>query len=486
MSGIVSYGGYIPRLRLDRGTMYAANSWMAPGLFAAAAGERSMCNWDEDSVTMAVESSRDCLKGFDKQKVDAVYLASLSYPFQDRQNSVILSTALNLKAGIDSADFGYSMRASSSALIAGLNAVKAGESDNVLVTASDKRRTKAAWFHELWFGDGAASVIVGNDNVIAEYKGSSTVSSDFVDHFKGIDQKYDYFWEERWIRDVAIARLVPEAIAGCLKKTGVKPEDVAHLVMPCIFGREVPKMAKICGITGKAHDNMHKVCGETGTAHAMVMLVNALQEAKPGEKILLVGFGQGASAMLFEVTDNITKLQARKGIQGCLAERKEEKNYMKFLSFNDLIVQEKGMRAEADWKTPLSILYRNSKMVTGLVGGKCKKCGTPQYPSMKICVNPECEESDSQEDYEFADQPGKIMTWSSDLLTYTLDPPAHYGMVQFDNGGRMMLDFTDHDVGNVAVGMPVEMVFRLKTVDSVRGFTRYYWKAKPISQGKEA
>jgi len=88
MAGIVSYGGYIPLLRLDRGTVFFANAWMNPALFSVAQGERSMANWDEDSVTMAVEASRDCLRGFDKGKVDALYLASLSFPFQDRQNAV--------------------------------------------------------------------------------------------------------------------------------------------------------------------------------------------------------------------------------------------------------------------------------------------------------------------------------------------------------------------------------------------------------------
>ena len=146
MAGIISYGGYIPRLRLNRGAMYAANSWIAPGLFSAAAGERAMANWDEDSVTMAVEASRDCIRGLDKQKIDSVYMGSLSYPFQDRQNSAIVATALNLKTGVNSSDFGFSLRAGASALIAGLNAVKAGESQTALVAASDKRETKSAWF----------------------------------------------------------------------------------------------------------------------------------------------------------------------------------------------------------------------------------------------------------------------------------------------------------------------------------------------------
>lgn len=481
MVGIVSYGGYIPMLRLNRGAMFMSNAWMNPALFTAAQGERSMCNWDEDSITMAVEASRDCLRGLDKKNVDALYMASLSFPFQDRLNSGVVATALNLKASVESADFSTSMKAGSAALLAALNAVKSGDYKTALVAASDKRKTKSAWFHEMWFGDGAASLLVGKDNVIAEFKGSYSVTYDFVDHFKGIDQKYDYNWEERWVRDEGFSKIVPEAAQGLMKKLGIAGADIACMVMPCVFGREPASIAKKLGIDKeKVMDNMHKVCGETGCAHSLVMLVAALEKAKAGDKILVLAFGQGCNAMLFEATPAISKLSARVGIQGHLAQRREEKNYMKYLTFNDLVIQEKGMRAEADWKTALSTLYRNRKMILGLVGGVCTKCKTPQFPKSEICVNPDCGASHTQEEYEFADEAAKIATWSSDLLTYSLDPPAHYGMIEFAKGGRFMADFTDQETGKVEVGMPVQLVFRVKNIDAARGFTRYFWKAKPI------
>jgi hypothetical protein len=84
MIGIVSYGGYIPRLRLNRMSIYQQIGWLVPAVIMVAQGERSMCNWDEDSLTMAVAASRDCLKGMDKAKVDALYLASTTLPFADR------------------------------------------------------------------------------------------------------------------------------------------------------------------------------------------------------------------------------------------------------------------------------------------------------------------------------------------------------------------------------------------------------------------
>src|SRR5580704_19621452 len=117
------------------------------------------------------------------------------------------------------------------------------------------------------------------------------------------------------------------------------------------------------------------------------MLVAALEEAKPGDRILVVGFGQGADALLFEATPAIGSQPARRGVRGHLKRRKEETSYAKYLAFNDLVEIERGMRAEADKLTPLSSLWRNRETVTSFMGGRCTKCGTLQFPRTNICVN---------------------------------------------------------------------------------------------------
>jgi uncharacterized OB-fold protein len=99
-------------------------------------------------------------------------------------------------------------------------------------------------------------------------------------------------------------------------------------------------------------------------------------------------------------------------------------------------------------------------------------------------VDPACNAFHSQDDYPFAERTGKVMSHTADLLTYSPDPPAICGMVQFDGGGRIMMDFTDVDMTEVAVGLPMRMVFRVKDYDTQRGFTRYFWKATPSFAGR--
>jgi hydroxymethylglutaryl-CoA synthase len=484
--GILAFGAYVPRLRLSRKSVAEANAWFNPALKGLAKGERSMCNWDEDAVTMAVEAARDCLTGQDRAAVTALSFASTTLPFEDRLNAGIVVEALDLKPSVAAQDLTASQRAATSGLIATLLMARGGAGPQ-LVVASEKRRTKTASPLELQTGDGAAALLVGSGPVVARHLAHATRTVDFVDHFRGEGFEFDYAWEERWIRDEGYNKIVPAALADLFKATDVKPADIAHFAMPCVLPRVAAGIAKKAGMPDKAvRDNLHAACGEAGAAHPLLMLAHALEDAKPGEKILVVGFGQGCDAILFEATDNLAKLAPRRGVKGHLARRKEETNYGKFQAFNDLVAIERGMRADVDKQTPLSSLYRNRRMLTGFIGGQCRKCGTRQFPKSKVCVNPNCNAFHTQEDHPFADTPSKVQSYTADRLTYSPDPPHYYGMVVFEQGGRVMIDFTDCDAASVDVAAPMRMMFRIKEYDPQRGFTRYYWKAAPAGEPVKA
>jgi len=478
MVGVTAVGGYIPRLRLSRKAIVDANSWANPALKALGKSERAICNWDEDPITMAVEAARDCLGEASRENIAALYFASTTAPFDDRQNGGIVAQALLLK-DIATLDVGGSMRAATSAVIAASSQVAAGGRP-ALVVAAEQRRTAPASPLELTTGDGAAALLLGPDPGIARLVGHQSHSVDFLDHYRGHGREFDYVWEERWIRDEGYLKIVPGVVAALLESTGTAAADIAHVCFPCTLPRVAETIAERLGIPKPSlRDNLHAGCGDTGASHPLVLLAHALEAAKPGERILVIGFGQGCDALLFEATDALEAARPR-AIATSLARGKPESNYQRYLAFNDLVPIEKGLRADVDRFTALSLLYRKRDMLFGLVGGSCRVCGTVQFPRSRICVNPNCNAVNSQDDQSFADFPAKILSWSADYLTYTPDPPAHYGMVQFEPGGRLMADFTDVDVGKVGVGMKMRMVFRVKERDPQRGFVRYFWKAAPV------
>jgi 3-hydroxy-3-methylglutaryl CoA synthase len=478
--GILSFGAYLPQSRLQRESIAAAHSWFEPSLKGLGRGERCMASWDEDSNTMAVEAGRACLAQVDTHQVNALYFGSTSFPFLDRQNGALVGEALGLGNELQTFDLAASQKVGTSALLAAFKGAASGERG--LVVGADKRRTKAGSAQEMSYGDGAASLLVGEgEDVVAELVASRSLSVDFVDHFRTEESEFDYQWEARWIRDEGLLKLIPEAVEGLLADSGITAGDIAHFCCPVGSAREQQALAKKLGVKGESlRDSLQGNCGNTGAAHALLMLVGALEEAAAGELILLVGFGQGCDALLFRATGAAGKLSGNNGLGNALNNRREEDNYFKFLAFNGLIAMEHGLRAETDKNTGLSTAYRNRHLTTAFTGGKCRECGTVQIPAAPICVNADCGAVDSQDPHPFANAAAFLKSYTADRLTYSMNPPAYYGMIQFNDGGRIMLDFTDvlPDKG-LEVGMPMRMAFRVKDYDHKRGFRRYYWKAVP-------
>lgn len=480
MIGITGFGAYVPRLRLARQAVAQANAWYAPQ-FAARKGTRAMANWDEDSITMAVAAARDCLgPGDDRGHVRAVFLASDTLPFTERLNAGVVAGALTLDEDIEAIDMGGSQRVALSAIAQAVARVQAGGGD-ALVLAADERKAPAASQQELDYGDAAAAMLIGKDEVLAEFLGAGTVSVDFVDHFRAAGEDVDYHWEERWVRDEGIGKLVPRAVAAALQQAGLAPAQVDHFIFPSSFARMDAQVAKTCGIRPEAvADALLDQIGDSGLPHALLMLAHLLERARPGELIVLAQFGSGAQALVLRVTDAIGSFRPVRGVSQWLARGVEERNYTKFLAFKGRLQFERGMRGEQDKKTALSTAWRHRSALLGLVGGRCEVTGSVHFPPSRLSYDQGKPLQDTQRPCKLADRPASILSWSAEYLSYHPAPPHHYGQIDFDGGGRILMDFTDLDVGEVDAGTAMEMVFRIKDTDERRHFTRYFWKATPV------
>jgi len=484
MVGITSYGVHVPRYRMDRKLIFEQTGWFNMANAAYARGEKAVLNYDEDTITMAASAVSECLKGKGKGKgsLDGLFLASLSLPFAERQNSVIVSKALDCSSGIRTSDFTGSLRSGTAALLSALDAVKDGGS--VVSCASDCRMGKPGSSQEYTFADGAVAFMTGTENVIAEFKGSYSVAEDFIDSRRLPEERFSHTWEERWIRDEGYAKIIPAAVKGLFKKYNFGSKDFAKIVIGCPVAGVLKNLAKAIGAEPEQlQDNMIANVGDTGVALPLMMFAAALEEAKPGDKILVVSYGYGSDALCFEVTDEIEKnRKGRKGVKEQIDSKANLAPYVKYLIFRNIIPLEVGIRGEEISPTLMSVLWRQGREISGLVGTKCTACGTPQYPPQTICVNPKCGAIGQMEDYCFSDKVGTLNSYTGDNLAFTWDPPQLYGMVDFEGGGRIMLDLTDCTLDSLSVGMPVSLVFRKKYSDTRRGVYNYFWKAVPVKK----
>ena len=480
MVGITSYGAYIPWNRMKREDCVKA--W---GGFAMP-GERAVAYYDEDSVSMAVEAGMDCLTGVDPKKVDGLFFATTTSPYKEKQCSALMAVPLDLRADIRTADVTTSLRAGTTAMALAFDTIRAGSAKSVLVSAADMRVGAPAGMGEQQMGDGSAALLLGDQNVIAEILGVYSISDELAGTWRSEDDKFVRSGEDRFVMDEGYSKYVPVAIAGVLKKCGLTPKDIAKVTLdPPGDPRRHGKAISQAGFeASQVQDPFGLVLnvGVTGCAMAPMMLIAALEDAKPGDKIIVAGSGNGADAMVLQVTDAIKKMGERRGIKKNLASKRVMPNYNDYLRWRELVPQEVARRPDKQ-HIRMSANWRERKQLLGLWGVKCKKCGTPQYDNgaaatgpIRICA--QCQAQDTFDDYNFVRRKAKVFSYTQDNLAAVIDPPASVVLIEFDGGGRAFFDLTDRDPAKVEVGMPVEMTFRKLQYD--RGLTNYFWKARPV------
>lgn len=476
MVGIKAFGAYIPYRRLPRSLTNAA--WGRGG----GKGERAVAGLDEDAVSMAVSASIDCLKKTDPKTIDALFFATTTPPYIERLNANIVANALDFRRDVRNADFANCLRAGATALFSAIDAVRSGSLRNVLVAVSDMRLSEGGGENELTLGDGAAAFLIGSDDIVVEIEDSLTFSDDLVDHWRVAGDMFLRSWEDRFGRDAGYSVTPVEVVKGLLKKMNLDIKDVTRA---CIYGansRAQSDLTKSIGFAPEQiQDPLLDTVGNTGVALAPMILVSALEGAKPGERFLFVNWGNGCDAIVFKTTKNIAQVGNWRGIKRHLNIKGPLENYGKFMLWRDLLKPAPVSRP-AGATVSLPAEWRERHEGLPLYGVKCLKCGTVQLymreSSMRahVCLN--CQSKDTFEPYRFADKKGKVVSFSHDYLGGGIDPPATRTVVDFEGGGRGLFDMVDRDPAECKVGMPVEMTFR--KVRSAFGSSVYFWKCKPV------
>lgn len=468
MVGITAYGAYIPFNRLERKRLAEAFGEPVPP------GEKAVANYDEDSVTMAVEAARNCLHDLSPDGLDGVYFATTTPPYREKQSATTVSAALDAPELVRTADFTSTLRAGSTALLAAADTVNSG-ARSVLATAADCRPGAAGGQFEQLLGDAAAAFVVSKENVLAEIVDACTVAGDVITQWREAEDHYVRTWEDRFVVNRGYTPLVTRVLTVLASRNGISPRDINKLVLSAPSPRYQVAAALSLGFQKQQiQDGLFDTVGIAGTAHALLMLTAALEQAGPGERILLVTFGEGADAILFRVTENIRRFFPRRSTAAYLQSKKNTMNYQTYLRWKNMLDFEPPRRPDPD-RPSAPAMWRNAKNNLAFYGSRCNKCGTPQIPAQRICVH--CRTKDQMSPYRFAGITARIATYTIDHLTFSQDPPTVFAVVDFEGGGRLLCEMTDCDPAAISIGMDVEMSFR--RLFKAGGIHNYYWKARP-------
>ncbi len=466
MAGITSYGAYVPLWRLSR-----------EAILKGVRGEKAIRNFDEDSTTMAVAAAIDCLKGQKREAIDGVFFASTTASYKEKQIATIIATAADLRQDILTADFANSTRSGTTALRAALDAVKAGSAKQVLVVASDCRMGAPGTDFEQNCGDGAAALLISDSQAAVNVDAYHSLSNELNDVWRRDDDDYIRSWEDRFIQQVGYLDIAAKAVSALLQKSKLSAKDFTRAVFAAPNPRMHGELPRRLGFDPKTQvtDSLFANMGNTGCAYPLMLLVAALEESKPGDRLLLSSYGNGSDAFVLSVSKQIDKVEGRRGMKAHLASKRIVDDYRIYLQWRGLLTFEAQPTPPGGFIS-MSALWRDRNQAFPLHGLKCKACGNVHYPPQRVC--PKCRTKDQFEEIRLSDKKGKLFTFSADYLCSRRETPRVTAIVDFEGGGRMATIMTDRVLEEIQVGMPVEMSFRrLATQD---GIHNYGWRSTPL------
>ena len=467
MTGIASSGVYIPAYRLPLAVM-------SGGPAARGSAEKSVAGFDEDVITMAVEAARRCLRGNEHELVDALYLASTSFPFAEKQSAAVVARALNLAESAQAMDFGSSLQASGSALIAAINAVKAKTRKMVLVVASDCRRAKLGSAQEHRFGDAAVAFLITPDG-IAEYDGSDSIHRSHYTVWRGSQDTFVNSWEDRFTIKHGYQESVTHAVKALSQREECPVKDYHWLACYGTDKRSHNDLARSLGFAKEqVVDPLFGRVGDCGVALTPLLLASALERAQTGQRLLAVYAGDGALAVSFTLAEGAIRIGPN--ISDKLSKTRIVMSREDYLTYNNLSINSEPVDRGAGISA--TVHYREQDNDIGFVGQRCKNCSTIHFPSTRVCYR--CFSKDQFSPEPLSRLNGQVLSYTKDYFFPSASPPLIAGMCEVGDGGRVYLQMADTTgKEDLQYGMPVEFVFR--KIHQNGGKPAYFWKSRLLN-----
>jgi 3-hydroxy-3-methylglutaryl CoA synthase/uncharacterized OB-fold protein len=465
MSGIYSYGVYVPFARLDRKAI--AEALGAP----AGSGTRAVASYDEDTTSLGVEAARVAVRAAPAPQ--AVVFATAAPAYLDKTNATAIHAALDLADAAPAYDMAGSIRS-------GAGAMWAAVQSNVptLAVVSDLRTGLAGGVDERETGDAAAAFVCGPGDaqhpLAVELIGRASTTAEFLERWRQPGEPTSRQWEERFGEQVYVP-LGEGALKEALKAAGITAPGVDHLIVAGPHGRANRRVAASAGVKKEAiADDFAGALGNTGTAHAGLMFADTLDRAGADQIVCVVSLADGADVSVWRTTSALASRRPPRSVAAQAAGGRAIP-YATFLTWRGFLTREPPRRPDPE-RPAAPPSYRSERWKFAFTGSRCRACNTRQVPPQRVCVH--CQAVDKSTRERMADVPATIATFTVDRLAYSLSPPVVAAVIDFDGGGRFQCELTDVDPASVKIGDRVEMTFR--RLFTASGVHNYFWKARPV------
>ena len=304
VSGIVSYGVYIPRFRIrvdEIARVWGDGDDISEGLRVF---EKSVPDLDEDAVTIAVEAARSALKraDIDPKRIGAIYAGSESHPYAVKPTGTIVGQAVCTSSSFTAADFEFACKAGTAAIQACLGLVTSNLIDLGLAIGSDVSQGAPGDMLEYTAAAGGAAYLIGSRDLAAEIEGFYSFTTDTPDFWRREGMPYPEHGG-RFTGEPAYFKHVTSAAKGLMERMGTEPKDYDYAVFHQPNGKFPVRVARMLGFSKKQIEPglIVPMIGNTYSASCLIGLAATLDVARPGERIFVTSFGSGAGSDAFSI-----------------------------------------------------------------------------------------------------------------------------------------------------------------------------------------
>ena len=247
------------------------------------------------------------------RQVDGLLFATTSPPYVEKQCAAIIATALDLRRDIFTADVTGVLRAGTTAVKMAMDSVNAGSAKQVLVVASDARLAAPRGDMERNLGDGAAAFLISQDGVVANIEGTHSITENMLDAWRSQGDTFVRTWEDRFMNEEGLERILTEAVAGFMKKHDLTARDFSRVAFYSPDARRYSQMGRRMGFSeDQLQDHLFGKVGNTGAAYPLMLLAGALEESKDGDLLLVASYGDGSDVLSFRVDGDGGNREARR------------------------------------------------------------------------------------------------------------------------------------------------------------------------------
>ena len=334
-SAILGYGAYIPFYRIP--TSEIARVWKGGG--SGPNAEKAVASMDEDTVTMAIEAARYAMKMAGTTNLGAVFVGTESKPYAVKPTSTMVAQALGQHYTL-AADLEFACKAGTEAIQVITGLVGSGMIEAGLAIGMDTAQGRPGDDLEYAAASGGAAYVIGKNgrDAIAVIDCSTSFVSDTGDFWRRAHERYPRHLS-RFTGEPAYFYHIESSVKTLFRETGHKPSDFAYAVFHQPNPRFPVEVATRLGFTMEQVKTglLNPMIGNTYAGSSPLGLAAVLDEAKPGDKILLASFGSGAGSDAFciEVLNGIKKTRGVNPTVKSMIQRGSKIDYSTYSKFRD-------------------------------------------------------------------------------------------------------------------------------------------------------